>query len=90
MKYPLLIQDRIFTADGDLFYPYVSPVPTAPCPSVILVFAGDTILINGKNWPYLDVEPRKYRFRVVNGSNSRPYRLRLVPDAAPDTSLPFH
>jgi len=54
------------------------------------VFAGDTILINGKNWPYLDVEPRKYRFRVVNGSNSRPYRLRLVPDAAPDTSLPFH
>jgi spore coat protein A len=54
------------------------------------VFTGDTILVNGKSWPYLEVESRKYRFRVVNGSNSRPYRLRLVPDAAPDTSLPFH
>ena len=87
---PLLIQDRIFTGEGDLFYPYVSDVETAPCPSVIPVFVGDTILVNGKSWPYLEVEPRKYRFRVVNGSNSRPYRLRLVPDAAPDTSLPFH
>jgi spore coat protein A len=87
---PLLIQDRIFTEQGDLFYPYESPIETAPCPSVIPVFVGDTILVNGKSWPYLEVEPRKYRFRVVNGSNSRPYRLRLVPDAAPDTSLPFH
>jgi spore coat protein A len=87
---PLLIQDRIFTEDSDLFYPYVSPIETAPCPSVLPVFVGNTILVNGKSWPYLDVEPRKYRFRVVNGSNSRPYRLRLVPDAAPDTALPFH
>ena len=87
---PLLIQDRIFTGDGALFYPYVSDVETAPCPSVRPVFIGNTILVNGKSWPYLEVEPRKYRFRVVNGSNSRPYRLRLVPDAAPDTSLPFH
>ena len=80
----------MFTEDGSLFYPSKSPVPTAPEPSVIPVLIGNTTLVNGKTWPFFEVEPRKYRFRVLNGSNSRPYRLRLVPDAAPDTSLPFH
>lgn len=87
---PLLVQDRSFSEDGSLFYPSVSPVPTAPVPSVIPIFAAHTILVNGKTWPYLEVEPRKYRFRVLNGSNGRPYRLQIVPDAAPDTSVPFH
>ena len=49
---PLLIQDRIFTGAGELFYPYVSPIETAPCPSVLPVFVGDTILVNGKSWPH--------------------------------------
>jgi FtsP/CotA-like multicopper oxidase with cupredoxin domain len=40
-------------------------------------FIGDTILVNGKTWPYLNVEPRKYRFRLVNGSNARFYDLAL-------------
>ena len=87
---PIVIQDRLFTEDGSLFYPSVSPVPTAPVPSIIPVLFGNVTVVNGKTWPYFEVEPRKYRFRVLNGSNSRPYRLRLVPDAAPDTSLPFH
>jgi spore coat protein A len=90
---PIVIQDRKFTEDGALFYPSVldsEKFPFAPVPSIIPVFIGDITLVNGKTWPYLEVEPRKYRFRVLNGSNSRPYRLRLVPDAAPDTSLPYH
>ena len=87
---PIVIQDRLFTEDGSLFYPSTSPVPTAPMPSVIPALVGKVIVVNGKTWPYLEVEPRKYRFRVLNGSNSRPYRLRLVPDAAPETSLPYH
>ena len=87
---PIVIQDRKFTEDGSLFYPSISPVPTAPVPSIIPVFIGDITLVNGKTWPYFEVEPRKYRFRVLNGSNSRPYRLRLVPDAAPETSLSYH
>ena len=33
--------------------------------------------MNGKVWPFLNVEPRKYRFRLLNGSNSRFYTLRL-------------
>jgi len=90
---PIVIQDRLFTDDGSLFYPSEldsDKFPLAPSPSVIPVIAGNVTLVNGKTWPYLEVEPRKYRFRVLNGSNSRPYRLRLVPDAAPETSLPYH
>ena len=87
---PLVLQDRSFTEDGALFYPSESDVPTAPVPSVIPIFAADTIVVNGKTWPYLEIEPRKYRFRVLNGANGRPFRLQITPDAAPGTSLPFH
>ena len=70
---PLLIYDRFLLPDGQLEYP-VSPKPEAPwVPEVF----GNAILVNGKLFPYLDVEPRKYRFRVMNGSNGRFYRLSL-------------
>jgi spore coat protein A len=42
-------------------------------------FFGDTICVNGKAAPFLEVEPRKYRFRLVNASNSRFYHLTLLP-----------
>ncbi len=80
---PLLIQDRTFNEDGSLFYPSgptVPPPPGFPDPSVIPGFLGDTILVNGKVWPYLEVEPRKYRFRAINGSNDRIYNLQLKPE----------
>lgn len=64
---PLAIQDRSFTADGRLAYS-----STPPCP-----FFGNTALVNGKVWPYLNVEPRRYRFRILNGSNARLYELSL-------------
>jgi FtsP/CotA-like multicopper oxidase with cupredoxin domain len=34
-------------------------------------FFGNTMVVNGKTWPFLNVEPRKYRFRFLNGSDSR-------------------
>ena len=34
-------------------------------------YFGDVMLVNGKVWPYLDVEPRMYRFRILNGCNAR-------------------
>jgi spore coat protein A len=40
-------------------------------------FFGDTILVNGKVWPFLAVKRGKYRFRLLNGSNSRTYELAL-------------
>jgi spore coat protein A len=41
---------------------------------------GAAHLVNGKLFPYLDVEPRKYRLRILNGANSRFYWLSFSPD----------
>lgn len=68
---PLLIADRNFRKNGELDYP-VSAIPGKPwVPEAF----GNFVTVNGKVTPYLDVEPRKYRFRIVNGSNGRFYRL---------------
>jgi spore coat protein A len=40
-------------------------------------FFGNTIVVNGRTWPYLDVEQRRYRFRFLNGCNSRFLILKL-------------
>lgn len=52
--------------------------PPPPIPSCVPEFFGDTILVNGAVYPFVDVEPRRYRFRVLNGSNARFYALKLV------------
>ncbi|HSP77561.1 MAG TPA: multicopper oxidase, partial [Myxococcaceae bacterium] len=94
----LVIQDRLFTEQGALFYP-AEPPPgsTAPFPSVRPTFFGNFILVNGMTWPRLDVEPRQYRFRLINGSDSRFYRLFFdrnmrgrVFQVATDTGLQNH
>ncbi len=70
---PLVVYDRVFDLEGQLNYP-VSGDPKKPwVPEVF----GDAILVNGKLFPYLEVEPRKYRFRVLNGANGRFYHLSL-------------
>ncbi len=70
---PLILYDRNFTADGQLFYA-TSGDPDHPW---IPEFPGDGILINGKLRPYFEVEPRLYRFRVLNAANSRFFGLSL-------------
>lgn len=74
---PIMIQDKSFKEDGDLFYPDKPPFPVDVFPSIVPGFFGNTIIVNGKVWPFLDVEPRKYRFRILNASNRRSYILRL-------------
>jgi len=78
---PLVIQDKTFNEDGSLFYPSTvnvpDPPPDFPDVSITPGFAGDTIIVNGKAWPYLEVEQRKYRFRILNASNERFYRMSL-------------
>ncbi|MBI4290553.1 MAG: multicopper oxidase domain-containing protein [Betaproteobacteria bacterium] len=75
---PLLIQDRQFLANGELFFPSQDPEnPLAPNPTHLPEMFGDVVLVNGVAWPVLEVEPRKYRFRVLNGSDSRVYDMRL-------------
>lgn len=81
---PLIVQDRRFNADGSLHYP--AKGQTTYHPQWVPEFFGDVPVVNGKAYPYLAVEPRRYRFRVLNGSNSRFYRLALT---AGDTGLPF-
>lgn len=76
-EYPILIQDKSFNEDGSLFYPDEPPFPVPVHPSITPGFVGNTIVVNGKLWPYLDVEPRKYRFRFLNGSNRRGYVISL-------------
>jgi spore coat protein A len=70
---PLIICDRMFDKDSQLYYP-VSDNPESPW---IPEFFGDAYLVNGKLFPFLEVEPRKYRFRVLNASNGRFYRFSL-------------
>ena len=73
---------------GDLWYPddydtqFFALAPTAlhaaRSPSLVPEFWGDTMLVNGTVYPYLDVEPRRYRFRILNACNTRFLSLRLV------------
>ncbi len=64
---PLVIQDRQFNPDGTFLY------PTSDIEGVTWIgeYFGDVMLVNGKVWPFLDVEPRMYRFRILNGCNAR-------------------
>jgi spore coat protein A len=71
---PLVLSDRLFDADGALRYPAATDSGDAPWVSEVY---GDALLVNGKLYPYLDVAPRRYRFRIVNASNSRFYYLSM-------------
>jgi FtsP/CotA-like multicopper oxidase with cupredoxin domain len=75
---PLLIQDRnLETApDGSLTGRLLHKVEDGT-----MEFYGPFTLVNGTIWPYLPVEARQYRFRVLNGSNARIYRLVLLDES---------
>jgi FtsP/CotA-like multicopper oxidase with cupredoxin domain len=78
---PIAIQDRSFNEDGSLFYPetraffdgiagpYTPETDVSPIwnPEVF----GNMIMVNGNTWPFQTVEQRRYRFRFLNGCQSR-------------------
>ena len=78
---PIAIQDRSFNKDGSLFYPdtreffdgivhdYIPDGEFSPIWNP--EFFGNTIMVNGNTWPFLNVEQRRYRFRLLNGCQSR-------------------
>jgi spore coat protein A len=79
---PVVIQDKCFTADGSMAYtadPADYPVPglNLPSPTHHPEQFGDVIVVNGVAWPKLNVEPREYRLRLLNGSDSRVYVLQF-------------
>lgn len=72
----LAIQDRDFWADGSVNYPTV-PDPGSGHDHWVPEYFADTACVNGKAMPFLEVEPRRYRFLVLNGSQARFYNLTL-------------
>ncbi len=83
------VQDRQFDTNGQWFFPAGNPAGlngTPPNPEIhpfwIPEFFGDAMVVNGKTWPYLNVEPRRYRFRLLNGCNARFLELRLVDSSS--------
>lgn len=83
---PLVIQDRRFDTNGQLFFPADSAgnflwTPNPEHPYWVPEFVGDVIVVNGKAWPYLDVAQKRYTFLFLNGSNARTYEMFLVDPA---------
>jgi spore coat protein A, manganese oxidase len=85
---PVAIQDRSFNAGNNdtapLFYPDsrrcfddATEVPPIWNPE----FFGNSMVVNGRTWPVLHVEPRRYRLRFLNGCNSRFVILKIVSEA---------
>ena len=83
---PLVLQDKTFNDDGSMFYP--TEGVTAFHPEWVPEFFGDVAVVNAKIWPFLDIEPRRYRFRIVNGSQSRVYNMQFA-DEKSGKALPF-
>jgi hypothetical protein len=96
------IQDRIFYESGELFYPafpedpfysdYITselPAEAFPDggPTALAEFFGDIMVVNGVIWPKVDVEPREYRLRLLNGCDSRYLVVDFVVVEAGATSV---
>lgn len=75
---PLMLCDRLIAQDGQLYYP-MSDDPSAPW---VMQCNGNLPLCNGKIFPYFDVEPRRYRFRLINVANFSFFDLSLSHDQA--------
>jgi spore coat protein A len=84
---PLVIQDRTFYNDGTLWFPTVGTNPDIN-PYWQMSFLGNTIMVDGKVWPNMNVDQGQYRFRLLDASNSRIYQLSFV-DTQTNTTLPF-
>jgi spore coat protein A, manganese oxidase len=75
---PLIVQDKQFDTAGQLWYP---PAPWVP------EFFGNETVVNGAVEPFVNVEPRKYRIRTLNGSNARFYNLEWVTPAGANVPI---
>jgi spore coat protein A len=87
----MILQDKSFNPDGSISYPSTSDLtgPYIPASDIPPYWnssvQGTTSTVNGNTWPVLEVEPRRYRFRILDMDNFRPYMLKIVrnPTARP-------
>jgi FtsP/CotA-like multicopper oxidase with cupredoxin domain len=78
---PIAIQDRSFNTNGSLFYPDTRELfdriagPYIPDTDISPIwnpeFFGNMLMVNGNTWPFQSVEQVRYRFRFLNGCQSR-------------------
>ncbi|WHI53319.1 multicopper oxidase domain-containing protein [Microbulbifer sp. MLAF003] len=89
---PIMVQDKLFSTDGQLYYPGVhgeplSPFPNVdirpewPNPTILDEFFGNIILVNGKVWPKHQVSPTVYRLRLLNASDTRTYVFKFETES---------
>lgn len=76
---PLVLSSKIYNQDGTL----QSSVGETDS------LWGDVIHVNGQPWPFLNVQPRKYRFRFLNAALSRTFALYFAKSSNLNTKLPF-
>ncbi|KAK6851992.1 hypothetical protein PG995_012117 [Apiospora arundinis] len=76
---PLVLSSKHYDANGDLR----STVGETKS------YWGDVIQVNGQPWPFLNVEPRKYRFRFLNAAVSRSFALYFARASNLNGRLPF-
>jgi len=89
---PIVIQDKSFNTNGSLFYPKHRSffegvarkdlrIKFAPKSDISKIWNPEaffnTMVVNGKTWPFQDVDQGSYRLRLLNGSNSRFLNLSL-------------
>lgn len=78
---PLALSAKFFNRNGTLWDPEANGETTS--------VYGDVVMVNGAPWPYLAVEPRKYRFRLLNTGISRTFKVYLEDDAKAGAEIPF-
>jgi RHS repeat-associated protein len=81
--YPYLYEPDRWELGSDSDPPIQGVIAPLPVPSCVPEFFSDTAIINGAAWPYLEVEPRHYRFQILNGSQARFYNLQLYYEGPP-------
>jgi spore coat protein A, manganese oxidase len=74
---PLILQDKSFNTAGTFLEYQQTAVRENGKVTVTPEFIGDYPVVNGKIWPYFEVEPRVYRFRIINGANTRFFNLTI-------------
>ncbi|KAH7658527.1 Bilirubin oxidase protein [Dioscorea alata] len=78
----LIVFDRSFRTDGSIYMNSTGNNPSIH-PEWQPEYFGDAIIVNGKAWPRLHVQRRRYRFRILNASNARFFRFSF------SNALPF-
>ncbi|QXE89951.1 multicopper oxidase domain-containing protein [Geomonas subterranea] len=92
---PLVVQDRMFDSNGQLFFTAASAggalwALNPDHPYWNPEFVGDVIVVNGKSWPYKNVEAKRYTFLFLNGSNARTYEMALVDPVSKNLGPPLY